>query len=95
VHLPDVRDLDERTGAALMIMLVWVTCAVGLAFPNEGLSLWHSIGPAAYQEVPHLHLHVHPRRMADGFLRIYPRGLPATASQAIRDKYAARVRQHL
>ena len=71
-HLPDLRALDDATGAALMATTVRITRAVGEAFPNGGISLWHSIGEAAFQEVPHLHLHVHPRRLADGLLRIYP-----------------------
>jgi histidine triad (HIT) family protein len=93
-HFKDVRELDFETGAALMATVSRITRAVGLAFPNEGLSLWHSIGPAAFQEVPHLHIHVHPRRTGDGFLRVYP-SHPAAADQATRDAYAARIREHL
>lgn len=54
-HLRDVLDLDYATGAALMSLVTRVTRAVAAAFPNQGLSLWHSIGEAADQEVPHLH----------------------------------------
>ena len=90
-HLHDVRELDPATGAALMATVSRVTRAVGRAFPNEGLSLWHSIGPAAFQEVPHLHIHVHPRFVDDGFLRVYPGDLP-TSDQPTRDHYAAAVR---
>ena len=50
-HLHDVRELDSTTGAALMSAVVRISRAVGVAFPNQGLSLWHSIGEAAYQEV--------------------------------------------
>jgi histidine triad (HIT) family protein len=94
-HFNDVRDLDERTGAALMATVARVTRAVGNAFPNEGLSLWHSIGEAAFQEVPHLHIHVHPRMRGDNFLRVYPGEAPTMADQNTRDEYAARLRQHL
>ncbi len=93
-HIPDVRELDQETGAALMATVVRISRAVAKAFPNDGLSLWHSIGPAAFQEVPHLHIHIHPRKMADGFLRIYP-GEPPTSDRATRDSYAARIREHL
>ena len=94
-HFNDVRDLDERTGAALMTTLTRVTRAVANAFPNEGLSLWHSIGEAAFQEVPHLHIHIHLRRRADNFLRVYPQDLPVETDSKIRDEIAARVREHL
>jgi histidine triad (HIT) family protein len=93
-HLADVRDLDEVVGAALMSTLCRITRAVGDAFENEGLSLWHSIGPAAFQEVPHLHFHVHPRKTGDDFLRVYPGQLP-TSDRATRELYAARIRESL
>jgi histidine triad (HIT) family protein len=93
-HLRDVRELDDSTGAALMATISRVTRAVGAVFPNEGLSLWHSIGDAAFQEVPHLHIHIHPRFKEDGVLQIYPRA-PATPDKQKRDGYAALLRQHL
>jgi histidine triad (HIT) family protein len=93
-HFHDVRDLDDSTGAALMAMVSRVTRAVGRAFPNQGLSLWHSIGEAAFQEVPHLHIHVHPRLMGDNVLRVYPQPPPSTERSTL-DSYAAILRSHL
>jgi len=93
-HFNDVRELDQTTGAALMATIARITRAVGAAFPNEGLSLWHSIGEAAFQEVPHLHIHVHPRLRNDGVLRVYPHS-PPTADQPARQELASRLRQHL
>ena len=90
-HFADVREMDFETGAALMATVSRVTRAVSAAFPNEGISLWHSIGPAAFQEVPHMHIHIHPRRTDDGFLRVYP-SPPAHPDHATRDEYAARIR---
>ena len=90
-HIPDVRGLDTTTGAAVMATITRITRAVDAAFPSEGISLWHSIGEAAFQEVPHLHVHVHPRRKGDGFLQVYP-GQPPTSDRAMRDSYAARIR---
>jgi histidine triad (HIT) family protein len=93
-HVRDVRELDTTLGAALMPSISRVTRAVSLAFPGEGLSLWHSIGEAADQEVPHLHVHIHPRRLADGLLRIYP-AAPALPGKTIRDDYAAKLRAYV
>lgn len=93
-HLADVRELDEATGAALMVTVAKIARAIGKAFPNQGLSLWHSIGPAAFQEVPHLHIHVHPRVHGDGLLRVYPGRLPESGRPE-RDRYAALVRKQL
>ena len=65
-HIADIREADRLTAAALMDGIARVARAIGRAFDHEGLSIWHSIGPAADQEVPHLHFHVHPRRHGDG-----------------------------
>lgn len=93
-HMHDVRELDHATGAALMWAVVRITRAVGVAFPNQGLSLWHSIGEAAFQEVPHLHIHVHPRIVGDGLLRVYPRAA-ATPEMVALKKYADTLCAHL
>jgi histidine triad (HIT) family protein len=93
-HLRDVRELDRETGAALMDSVARITRAVALAFPNQGLSLWHSIGEAADQEVPHLHIHVHPRVLDDRLLRVYPFAA-AEPDKPLRDRYAATLRAYL
>jgi histidine triad (HIT) family protein len=93
-HVNDIRLLDPRTGAALMDTLIKITRAVTQAFPNDGMSLWHSIGPAAFQEVPHMHMHVHPRLLGDGMLRVYP-GAPVDADPMVRRSYAERMRKAL
>jgi histidine triad (HIT) family protein len=93
-HINDIRHLDPRTGARLMDTLIKIARAVDRAFPNEGMSLWHSIGPAAFQEVPHMHMHVHPRHLGDGLLRVYP-GVPVDADPIVRASYAERLRNAL
>jgi histidine triad (HIT) family protein len=93
-HINDIRHLDPRTGAALMNTLTKIARAVDRTFPNEGMSLWHSIGPAAFQEVPHMHMHVHPRRLNDGLLRVYP-AAPVDADPTVRASYAERLRSAL
>jgi histidine triad (HIT) family protein len=90
-HIGDLRHLDPHTGAGLMEALIKIARAVDRAFPNEGMSLWHSIGPAAFQEVPHMHIHVHPRRLGDGLLRVYP-GVAVDADPIARASYAERLR---
>jgi histidine triad (HIT) family protein len=90
-HLNDVRELDERTGSAVMRTIVEIARAVDRAFPNEGMTVWYSVGPAAFQEVPHLHVHVHPRRLGDGLLRVYP-DAPVDADPPSRAEYAERIR---
>ena len=93
-HLDDVRDLDTATGAALMATVARIARAVAATFPNQGMSVWHAIGEAAFQEVPHLHIHVHPRIIGDSVLRVvYPRS-PATPDKRVLDEFAAALRSY-
>src|SRR5713101_2013384 len=71
-HIENVFDLDDPSAAAVMRAVRIVAQAVQDAFAPEGLSLWQSNGLAAGQEVPHFHMHVKPRWIDDGLLRIYP-----------------------
>jgi histidine triad (HIT) family protein len=93
-HVNDIRQLDPMSGAALMSTLIKIARAVDEAFPNEGMSLWHSVGPAAFQEVPHMHMHVHPRLFGDGLLRVYP-DVPVDADPGVRAGCAERLRKVL
>lgn len=93
-HIHDVREIDVDTGSALMQAVSKITQAVSRAFPNNGISLWHSIGEAAFQEVPHMHIHVHPRLDNDNVLRVYEQ-LPENVDFATREKYADMVREEL
>lgn len=94
-HVPRVHLLDADDAAALMQAAVRIAGAVEAAFAPEGLSLWQSNGEAAFQEVDHVHLHVHPRWMRDGLLDVYPAGVPVPAGRGELDALAARLREAL
>ena len=93
-HAETIYDLDADSAAALMQVAVRVARALRAEFSPAGLSLWQSNGAAAFQEVPHVHLHLHPRAIDDGLVRIYP-NLPPAAPPADLDALAARLRRHL
>jgi histidine triad (HIT) family protein len=93
-HVETLYELEPGDGAALMAAAVRVARAVRDAFMPEGLSLWQSNGAAAFQEVPHVHLHVQPRWLDDGLLRVYS-DAPTDAPRARIDEIAARIRAHL
>ena len=94
VHVPDIRTVDDATAGAVMETVVRIARAVDRVFPNDGLSVWHSAGEGANQEVPHLHVHVHPRHLGDDLLRIYP-SPPALPDRPALDAWAARIRDAL
>jgi histidine triad (HIT) family protein len=89
-HVPDIRALKGPTADAMMRMIALVSRAVDKCFPSDGISVWHSAGPGANQEVPHLHFHVHPRRLGDELLRVYPRA-PAQPDQETLKAWAGRL----
>ncbi len=91
-HVETLFDLDEETAAQLMRVAVRIARAAEQAFAPDGLNLWQSNRDAGGQEVPHVHLHVQPRRVGDGLLRIYQQGVPAPADRAMLDALAARLR---
>ena len=93
-HVPDIRALDPVTGAAVMATVIRVAKAVDAAFPSDGLSVWHSAGEGANQEVPHFHMHIHPRHVGDDVLRVYP-SAPTTPRRLTLDEWAARIRARL
>lgn len=51
-HSEVVRKLDCDSGAVLTDTFSRLTAAVGAILPNRGLSVGHSLGEAAFQEVP-------------------------------------------
>lgn len=93
-HLHDLRDADDATIADLMQLAARVARAVGAVMPNDGLSIWHSIGAGAHQEVPHLHVHVHPRVVGDDVLRVYASS-PPTPPRATLEAIGAQIRAAL
>lgn len=90
-HVADIRSVDAVTASAVMLATARVARAVDGLFPNDGLSVWHSAGEGANQEVPHLHFHVHPRRFGDDVLRVYP-SMPAHPPRAVLDRWAGELR---
>lgn len=94
-HVETLFELDEDTAARLMRVAVRIARAADRALAPDGLNLWQSNRDAGGQEVPHVHLHVQPRRVDDGLLRIYRQGVPAPADRAMLDALAARLRAAL
>lgn len=74
-HFEQIYDLDDDSASALAGTVCKVARAVRRVYAPEGLSIWQSNGPAAFQEVPHVHWHVLPRYNDDGLLVVYPKEL--------------------
>lgn len=90
-HLRDILALDDATGAAVMATVVRVARALQAAFAPDGMNIMQSNGEAAGQEVFHLHMHVLPRQIGDGLLRLYDAS-PPMPSRLELDAQAAAIR---
>ncbi len=94
-HVPDIYGLAPEEAAAVMQLAVRVARALRDEYDPPGLNLWQSNGAAGGQEVPHFHLHVHPRRTGDGLLRAYPHAVPSPADPLQLDALAQPLRARL
>jgi histidine triad (HIT) family protein len=95
-HIETLDMLDDDSAADLMRLAARVAAAMRPAF-GDSYSLWQSNGESAFQEVPHVHLHLVTRLPKDGLLRIYPGdGEPPTPAQRHSlDALAETLRRHL
>lgn len=78
-HFEQIYDLDDEIASALARTVRRVARAVRRVYEPEGLSIWQSNGPAAGQEIPHVHWHVLPRCTNDRLLVVYPAGVAGRA----------------
>lgn len=90
-HVEQVYDLDAETAARLFQATVIVARAPRASLAPAGLNLSQSNGAAAGQEVPHVHIHLVPRRTDDGLFRMYSER-PAYPERAELDALAATIR---
>jgi diadenosine tetraphosphate (Ap4A) HIT family hydrolase len=91
-HSSNLAGLDEATGGRMFAVAMRLGAALRtIGLSCEGVNLYLADGQAAGQEVMHVHLHVLPRFVGDGFgLRRAKRLSVATREEL--DALAARVR---
>lgn len=75
LHASSLSELAEHTGARLFVVAQRIAAALRQSgLRCEGVNLFLADGEAAFQDVFHVHLHVLPRYIGDGFgLRFGPR----------------------
>jgi histidine triad (HIT) family protein len=65
-HAATIYEATEADLAAAMVTARRVALAIRQALHPDGLNLMQANGPAAFQSVPHFHLHLIPRWTNDG-----------------------------
>jgi histidine triad (HIT) family protein len=66
-HAPTLLDLTDAEAAGIFQHAQRIAKAMVAAFDPDGITLWQNNGVASLQEVPHVHLHVVPRRYGSGY----------------------------
>ncbi len=94
-HVETIFELDPALAGECMALATRVAKALQASLAPAGLNLWQSNGAAGGQEVPHVHLHLQPRQVGDGLMKVYPHGVPAPVPRDALDQLAARIRPHL
>jgi len=80
-HATGLADLDPATGRHVFGVAHRLAAALRASgLRCEGVNLFLADGAAAFQEVPHLHLHVLPRWRGDRFKLSYQAGRPSRAT---------------
>ena len=65
-HAPTIWDADEADLHAVITTAKKVALGLKAAVKPDGLNMLQANGPAAFQSVPHYHLHLIPRWNNDG-----------------------------
>lgn len=89
-HVADLRDAPTVVMASLAEALPHVTRGVLVATGAEGANVLVNSGRAAGQLVPHLHVHIIPRRAGDG---LHFEWRPARYREGEMDAWRARIAQ--
>jgi diadenosine tetraphosphate (Ap4A) HIT family hydrolase len=66
-HAATVLDLTDEEAGALMRQVQRVGRAMVAAFDPDGITIFQNNGVASFQQVPHVHMHVVPRRYDGGW----------------------------
>lgn len=66
-HTKSLNDLDSKLAGRLFQIAGQIASALRTSgIRCEGINVWLADGKAAFQEVPHIHIHVIPRFSGDG-----------------------------
>lgn len=94
IHSPDLASLDPAVGGHLFQMGMKLADAVRRSEVRcEGIDLFLADGEAAGQEIFHVHLHVIPRFLGDGFGFRFGPGYSKLPDRITLDSVAESIRQ--
>jgi len=94
-HIVDLATCPPDLAGYLFSLAGRLGPVVMRAVSGDGFNVWTANGPAAGQEVFHLHLHLLPRFTGDRFGLRFPKNYPQEATRAELERVASRIRREL
>lgn len=95
-HAPDLASLRAEDGAHLFRVAQRLAAVlVSGVVRCEGVNFFLADGKAAGQEVFHVHLHVFPRYLGDGFGLVFPPAYSEKPERRTLDRLAEKIRSVL
>ena len=92
-HAELLGDLQAGEGSACWVVAEALARALrGSGLRVEGVNFFVADGEAAFQDVPHFHIHVIPRHAGDGFSLSFPEDYGRVVDRTELDDAAARIR---
>lgn len=92
-HAKLIPELEDRALTRLWSVATDLNRALrASSLPVEAVSVYVADGDAAGQEVPHVHIHLIPRRADDGFGFRFPAGYGTQPGRAALEAIAGRIR---
>jgi histidine triad (HIT) family protein len=96
VHAGQLTELDEETGARMFKVSMRIAEALRRSGVKcEGVNLFLADGEVAGQEVFHVHLHVFPRFVGDGFRMVHGPNYHLRPDRKESDEIASEIREAL
>lgn len=91
--VPLIVDLDDATIQRMFFVAKRINAAIRASgLECEGVNYLLSDGEAAMQEIPHVHLHIFPRYVGDGFGLRFPPGYWDPKSRDVLEQAANLIR---
>ena len=86
-HYEALMDMEPELVGKLFALVARLCRALWRALRPEGINVLQNNGPAAWQHIPHVHVHIIPRWAGDGIAVRWParhKGLPELEETAAR-----------
>src|SRR5438874_9610060 len=91
-HAELVSDLQSGEGSACWVIAEMLDKAIrGSGLRVDGVNIFVADGEAAFQDVPHFHIHVIPRYTGDGFSLTFPPSYETPPSRAQLEAIASAI----